>query len=417
MFFYGIKYHCTNSGGGIVLDEATVRKRKAIINIFYYAIFLGLFYVFIRYALGIFLPFMVAILIAILVQKPTNFLDRKLPVKRGIISTVLVLLVVALIAILMVFVGAQIVSAVKSFASFLSHKIESIPDFLSAAQQWIYKKIAFLPDNAEKIARNAIESLIGNLSSVAASNEVSDATSAVSSFSGFDFSTLSGPISGIWSFAKGIPSILISCIVSIIAACFVAEDYDTVKQFIVRQFKGEKRIALSRTKEIFRSSVLKLLKAYAIIIFITFCEMALGLKILSWLNVYKGGYIIFISLITAVVDIMPVLGTGTILIPWAIYSFIMGASPMGIGLLVLYAFITIARQFIEPKLVAGQLGLPPFVTIMGMYVGLKLFGVVGMLLVPLMIIMLKLLNDEGIIHIWTPLEQKADNTDVSEKAE
>lgn len=395
---------------GIELDEATNRKKKALINIFYYAIILGIFYFFMRYAFSIFVPFLVAMLIAVIIQRPTNFLDRKLPVKRGVISTVLVLLLVALVTILMVFVGAQIVSAVKSFASFLSNKIESFPDFINAIQQWLYKKIAFLPDSAESIVHKAMDSLMGSLSSFAASSEVSSATeTAVPSLSGFDLSTLSGPISGIWSFAKGIPSLLISCIVSIIAACFVAADYDSVKEFIVRQFKGESRVALSRTKAIFKSSVLKLLKAYAIIIFITFCEMALGLRILSWLNVYKGSYIIFIAFITAIVDIMPVLGTGTILIPWAIYSFIMGASPMGIGLLVLYAFITVARQFIEPKLVAGQLGLPPFVTIMGMYVGLKLFGVIGMLMVPLIIIMLKLLNDEGILHIWTPMKKDSES--------
>lgn len=393
---------------GIELDEATLRKKKNLINIFYYAIILGLFYFFMKYAFGIILPFLVAILVALLVQRPTNFLDRKLPVKRGIISTVLVLLLVSIIAILMVFLGSQIVSAVKSFATFLSNKINSFPDFISAVQQWLYKRISFLPDNAEAMAHKAVDSLIGSISSFSASSEVSSASERVlPSFSGLNFSTLSGPISGIWSFAKGIPSILISCIVSIIAACFVAADYKSLKSFVVRQFKGEKRVALSRTKEIFRSSVLKLLKAYAIIIFITFCEMALGLKILSWLNVYKGGYIVFIAMITAVVDIMPVLGTGTILIPWAIYSFIMGASPMGIGLLVIYAFITVARQFIEPKLVAGQLGLPPFITILGMYIGLKIFGVIGMLMVPLIIVMLKLLNDEGIVHIWVPAEQNS----------
>lgn len=389
------------------MDEATYKKKKAIINIFYYAILLGLFYFFMRYAFGIVLPFLVAILVAVIVQRPTNFLNKKTPIKRGVISTVLVLLLVAIIAILMIFLGAQIVSAVKNFASFLSKKIDSLPDFINTIQQWIYKKISFLPDSAESLIHNAMDSLVAKLSSAAASTEVASATNPVTPFAGFNISSLSGPISGIWSFAKGIPSLLISIIVSIIAACFVAADYNSLKAFVILQFKGEKRLILSRTKAIFKDSVLKLLKAYAIIIFITFCEMALGLKILSWLNIYKGSYIVFIAMITAVVDIMPVLGTGTIIIPWAIYSFIMGASPMGIGLLVLYAFITVARQFIEPKLVAGQLGLPPFVTIMGMYIGLKLFSVIGMLIVPLVIILLELLNDEGIIHLWIRLKQDA----------
>ena len=97
---------------------------------------------------------------------------------------------------------------------------------------------------------------------------------------------------------------------------------------------------------------------------------------------------------------MPVLGTGTVLIPWAVYSFITGSFGLGIGLIVIYAAITVIRQVIEPKLVAGQLGLSPIVTIAALYFGLKIFGVLGMLITPILVIMLKLLNDEGIIHLW-----------------
>lgn len=384
------------------MDEATNKKRKVIINIFYYAILLGLFYFFMRYAFGIFLPFFVAVIIAVILQKPINYITGKTPLKKGLVSAILVLLLVAVVTTLVIFVGSQIMAVAKNFATFLTQKIDSLPSFINTIQQWIYEKLKFLPDSAERVVHNAIDTLVGNLSSFAASSEVSSAASSASAI-GMDFSLLSGPINGIWSFAKGIPSILISVVVSIIASCFICSDYDLLKAFIIHQFKGEKRHALSRAKTIFKSSVLKLLKAYAIIIFITFVEMAVGLKIMEMMKIFESEYVIFISLITAVVDIMPVLGTGTILIPWALYSFITGDTPLGIGLLVIYAFITVARQFIEPKLVAGQLGLPPFITIIGMYVGLKLFSVIGMLIVPLMIIMLKLLNDDGVIHLWNPV--------------
>lgn len=381
------------------MDYATERKRKIIINIFYYAIILGLFYFFMRYAFGIFLPFIVAVIIAAILQKPINTLTKRFRGKKGIISTILVLVFVGLVATFIIFVGAQMVSAVKSFASFLSQKIESLPDFINTIQEWFYKVIAFLPDSAENVIHNAIDSVVAKLSSFAASSEVSSATPNLPSF---DFNSLSAPISGIWSIAKGIPSILISIVISIIATCFVAADYDTLKSFIIRQFPEKKRFALSKTKLIIRNSVFKLIKAYLLIILITFFEVTIGLNILSWLNIFHSEYILFIAFITAIVDVMPVLGTGTIIIPWALYSFITSDTPLGIGLLVLYAFITVARQFIEPKLVAGQLGLPPFVTIMGMYVGLKLFGVIGIFIVPFVLIIIKLLNDDGVIHLWIP---------------
>lgn len=395
------------------MDENTQRKKRVIISIFYYAIILGLFYCFLKYAFGIFLPFIAAIIIAIVLQRPINFLTEKTHIKKGVVSTILVLLLVAVISTGIVFLSTTLISAVKSFASFLTSKIDSLPSFMNTIQEWFFEKIKFLPDSAEKVIHNAIDTLSAKLTSVAASNSVNSATSG-SAISGFNLSSLSAPITGIWSVAKGIPSMLISIVVSIIAACFVTADYDSLKGFIVRQFKGEKRIALSKTKIILKDSILKLCKAYAIIIFITFCEMTLGLKILSWFNIYTGGFVVFIAMITAVVDIMPVLGTGTIIVPWALYSFITGNVPLGIGLLVIYAFISVARQFIEPKLVAGQLGLPPFVTIMGMYLGLKLFGVIGMMIVPLAIILLKLLNDDGVIHIWEPSKKEDKVEEVKE---
>ena len=114
-----------------------------------------------------------------------------------------------------------------------------------------------------------------------------------------------------------------------------------------------------------------------------------------------------IAAITAVLDILPILGTGTVLIPWSLYSFVSGNIGLGIGLAIIYATVFVIRQVIEPKLVAGQLGLSPIVTIAALYFGLKLFGVIGMFVTPVFIIMLKLLNDEGIIHLWKSSEKES----------
>ena len=86
-------------------------------------------------------------------------------------------------------------------------------------------------------------------------------------------------------------------------------------------------------------------------------------------------------------------------------TLIIGNYPLAIGLGIMYAVITVIRQIIEPKFVAGQLGLPPFLTICAMYIGLKTIGVLGMFIAPMIIIMLKLLNDEGIIHLWKPIKE------------
>ena len=145
--------------------------------------------------------------------------------------------------------------------------------------------------------------------------------------------------------------------------------------------------------------------------------MLLGLGALKLFGLYKGGYIFAISLITALVDIFPVLGTGTILVPWGIYSLVTGNIGFGIGILVLYAVITVIRQAVEPKLVADQLGLPAYITIVAMYIGTQLFGFIGLFLLPISIMLLKVLNDEGIISIFrrTDVSVEQINAEVEEK--
>jgi predicted PurR-regulated permease PerM len=135
------------------------------------------------------------------------------------------------------------------------------------------------------------------------------------------------------------------------------------------------------------------------IMLITFSDISIGLFLLKLLNVYSGGYILIIAILTAIVDIVPVLGTGTVVIPWAAYNLFVGNYSLAIGLFALYLIITVIRQIIEPKLVATQLGLPAFLIITSMFIGSQIFGVFGIFILPITVLTLKLLNDEGIIHI------------------
>ena len=98
-------------------------------------------------------------------------------------------------------------------------------------------------------------------------------------------------------------------------------------------------------------------------------------------------------------DILPVLGTGGIMIPWGIISLIMGKWVLGLGLLALYLIITVIRNIIEPKIVGHQVGLHPVVTLLSMLAGLQLFGIIGLFGFPITLSLLKNLNDRGVIHI------------------
>ena len=142
------------------------------------------------------------------------------------------------------------------------------------------------------------------------------------------------------------------------------------------------------------------MKAYGLIMLITFCELLLGFGIMELCGIMTNPYFVWIAAGTAIFDILPVAGSGGILIPWALFSFISGNYKQGIGLLILYGVITVIRQYIEPRMVGNTLGIHPLITLMGMYLGLKLFGFWGMIAVPMIVVILKAYNDSGRVHFW-----------------
>lgn len=386
--------------------EAVEKRRRTIINIVYVGIILGIAYLVLKYAFGLLFPFLIAFFVAAILQRPVNAIVKKTPLKRGIVSVILVLLIAALLALLLIFTGAQIVSEAQGLVQWFGERVASLPELLETIRVKLLSIVQKLPESLSNAATNGINELFHGARNTAVVGEeaVLEAESSTSLlgglFSKINLSSLSKPVSGVWNTAKQIPSIAAATLISIIAACFMTVGYDEIVRFIKRQLSLQKRQALSAAKEIFFSSILKLLKSYAIIICITFAEMFLGLSLLKLIGVYTSGYIATVAIVVALIDIFPVLGTGTVLIPWAIISFITGNVGLGIGLIVLYAVITVIRQIVEPKLVASNLGLPPIVTIMCMYIGLQLFSVLGIFIMPLLVTMIKLLNDRGILHIW-----------------
>jgi len=194
---------------------------------------------------------------------------------------------------------------------------------------------------------------------------------------------------------------LISSVIGIIATCFITVGFDDIKAFIKRQYKTEESLNKARTtKRVLTVSLGKIIRAYLLIMLITGSEVAAGLIILSAVGIYDGGNIAAIAIGTAIIDIIPVLGTGTVLIPWAIYEVIIGNYAMALGLIIMYVIITVVRQYIEPKLVASQVGMSPVVSILAMYIGARFFGILGFFVVPLTCIVIKLLNDEGVLHMF-----------------
>lgn len=372
--------------------EAVIQKRKSfIVNFGYFAIFVGLYYFTMKYAFGYVFPFVFAAAIAVFLQRPIKAITGKLHIKaHSAVSIILVLLIVVIIlgtaAGLLFALGSEL----KEFFTYMFSSVSSFSDLIDVIEAFAMELVVKLP----KGVGDAVgEYVVGFFKKIE--------TESI----GMDMSVLSAPISGAWHVVKGIPSLFLTVLVTIVSCVFMTADYEIIKKMFLDFFSMENRDKIVDTKHTITRGVSKLFKAYATLMLITFTEMFIGLSFMKLVGVYKGGYIAIIAFVTCIVDIIPVLGTGTVLLPWAIYSFISGNVGLGIGLGVVYAVITVLRQIIEPKLVANQVGLPAIVTIAAMFLGARLFGALGIVILPLTVIILKLMYDEGVIGNKKLVEQ------------
>lgn len=387
------------------MNKVTEYRRRFIINFAYFGIIFALFYFLVNYALGYLFPFLFAGALAVILQPPVRAISKKLKLKaHGIVSMIFVLLIVTVVVSAIVAVVSSLGREIKELVTHVLAEFKSVDDFIQVAREFVNNLLLKLPRGVGVTATEYVEKFFNNLTS-------SESTTAI------DPSMLSAPLSGAWSVVKGIPSVIISFVVTIISCVFMTAEYDIIRDMILKLCSEERGKKIVETKRTITRGVGKLIKAYVTLMIITFTEVFLGLNLMRLIGVYDGGYIAIIAFVTCIVDIVPVLGTGTVMIPWAIYSIVTGNFGLGIGLIMLYAVITVLRQAIEPKLVANQVGLPSIVTIMAMFLGARVFGALGVVLLPLTVIVVKMMIDEGIIGAHLGKSENAENNGNNIEAE
>lgn len=188
-----------------------------------------------------------------------------------------------------------------------------------------------------------------------------------------------------------LPGMLIFTLITIVATFFTTKDKYIIRDFIFRQIPPIWGERLRTLKTSLFGSLLGFLKAQSILLTLTFSESFIGLSIIN------VDYALIIAICIAFVDILPILGTGTILMPWSITSIAFGNYRVGISLFVLWAVILCVRYMVEPKVMGASLGIHPLVALMSMFVGLKVLGVAGVLLGPATVVFIRALMNAGIL--------------------
>ena len=376
------------------MPQKVEKRREFLINLLFLAAVLGLVYVFIKYLFWIAAPFLLTFILAIGLQKPLRKIDKKTNKKWHTFFSILFVAVTTLVILIpLILIASALISKISDFFKYLTDQLNDIPTFLAELESDILDFAKILPDGIYKSLSGSIENIFDSLI------EDFSLSSVGLNFNSLK-STLTSGLSGVYGVVKNIPSILLGIVIGIIAWIFFTKDYNYIVRFIQAQLPEGKKNLLVEIKQLFSKTILKMARAYALIMLITFFELFLGFSILSLLGIMKNSYFVFVAALIALFDILPIAGSGGILIPWALFSLVMGNYKQAIGLMVIYVLISIVRQYIEPKIVGDTLGVHPIVTLMGLYFGLKLFGFLGMFIVPLTIMTLKAFNDTGRIELW-----------------
>ncbi len=185
-----------------------------------------------------------------------------------------------------------------------------------------------------------------------------------------------GALSAAAWLAAALPNGMIFLLVTLAAAFYLAKDLGRVHAGIKAYLPPRLAQAMIKFKEGAWQTSLGYLRAYLLLLFMTFFFLLIGFLIL------RIPYAVLLAALFALLDLLPIIGVGMLLIPWGIFTCVGGNLATGIGLLALYAIIAVTRQLLEPKLIGQQVGLHPLLALLLTYVGLQLFGFVGLMLLP-----------------------------------
>lgn len=338
-------------------------KKDFLIKTAYFFTVIAIIFAVYKFLIGYFFPFAIGLILACALQKPSEKLSKLLKIKRGKIAAVTVVISFILLALLLGFCVFLIVSKLTASANYISSFFETLEKFLTDFSQKLPKPVADFFSN-----KGGFDSSVSKI-----------AADMLTSVSG--------------KAAAEVPALLIGSVITVVASFYIARDFDYIKEYIFSFLSDEKIKLVEKSIDIVFKNVFKLIKGYFLLSLITFAILLSGFLIIGFKNA------VYIAAIISLVDFLPVLGTGTVLIPWSIGEFVFGNYTEGVSIALLYLTDAAVRNFAEPKIVGKQLGIPPIVLLIFIFIGIKVFGFLGMILAVLSLVVIVELYRQEIITL------------------
>ncbi len=341
-----------------------------------------------KYLFIVLIPFLIAWILAYFLQRPIAFLKDKCRIPKKLSAIVLIFLFISIVSGLLILVFDKLFRELSSLYDFAKANTTVIADSITNTFDKVEKAVDKLPlakffnvdDLGDKLRQTLSEALF---------NLASTSVEKIPSF-----------LSSIISL---VPNLLIFIIILIFSAFYLTSDFTRINQFVLTQFNQKVTNFMVEFKSIFFNVITKFIKAYILLFFITFAVMFLGLAII------QVRFAFVVALVIAIVDLLPVLGSGTVLIPWSVVSILSGDFSMAIKIILLYVAITFIRQMLQPRIIGDFIGLHPLASLLSMFIGYAVMGIVGMFVFPIVLIILKTMNDNKTITLWKEAPEIQEN--------
>ena len=336
---------------------------KKILVLFLYIIFgIAFVYIFFKYLLKICLPFIIAFLVSLIIRPIAEVLSKRMRISKKVISVILVLVVLLLLGGILFWVIDKLMYEFRGIIELISQN----------SDEWIGKMLEFFNRTSEKMpfikAFGSEEEMMQVLS-------------------GFATTLLENFTANVPNMLKTIltilPNALFVSLILIMASYYFCAEYDEIFSAVLKLFPNGLKEKIKVGKRKIKNVGKRVLKGYLLTMVITFIQLYIGLLIL------KSEYAFTVAFITSLIDVLPVIGVGTVLIPWAIVKLILGSYYQGFGLLIIFAVVSVVREILEPKIIGKSLGLHPLLTLFAMYIGFEICGFWGLISFPVLVIALK----------------------------
>ncbi|MBQ9760449.1 MAG: sporulation integral membrane protein YtvI, partial [Clostridia bacterium] len=298
-----------------------------------------------RYLLPLLLPFLIAWGISLCVTPLSGRLAERMRWSPRITGAVVLVLLLAALAVLLSLGVARLVSELRRLVERTVAEYGSVEAMLSA---WMGEADALLA-SVGLAGEDGLSPRISDMVEEMLTALLSSLASALPTMAGGLLSAL--------------PSFLFSAVVTVIAAFCFCIDREGITGALCALLPQRVRTVLPKWKQGARRISWKYLKCYLLLMLLTFAILLVGFLLLG------VPYALLLAVLCAIVDMLPILGVGTVLIPWSIVTLVQGNYFLGFGLLILYAVGALARQIMEPRLIGKSLGLHPLLTIFATYAG------------------------------------------------